>query len=309
MSLPSSGTISMSQINTEAGFSSTTSNSSTENRTFNYAAAGVDQNRAYSFSEFYSKTYTSFANSDTLYCSYWYDGGQTPNNAILDGWCSSADAAAHTAYVGGGPYYHTVYWNGTLGNGTQLYINGVDSPAIGYGAHTVDSNYGYNGGAGCASPYYHLSTANATFQSSTNGITYYSPTITITNFTPITTTTTTTTSTTTTTTTSSYTVYFDIYVDVSTGGGGAISVCATSDSTLSHSVGCSFYWSGDLSGTITDTLSISSGFSCASATYYSSSASPGENTVTFNFTGVWPTSYGSQVYAVRNTYITNTHPC
>ena len=108
---------------------------------------------------------------------------------------------------------------------------------------------------------------------------------------------------------SSYTVYIDIYVDISTSGGGAISVCAASDSAVSINVGCSFYWEGDLYGTITDTLPINNGFSCNSATYYSSSFTPGENTTVFTFTGLWPTSHAGQFYSIRSTYITNSHPC
>lgn len=185
MALPSSGQISMQDINTEYGVASTTANSSTENRTFNFAAAGVDQNRGYAFSEFYSETYVALSNSDTIHAAYWYDGGQSPNNAVLDGWCSSADAAAQTVYVGGGPFTHTIYYNGTIGNGTVLYLNGSSAPAAGYGAHVVDSNTGLNGGGGCSSPYYYLASADATFRSSTDGIYYYSPSITITDWNPI----------------------------------------------------------------------------------------------------------------------------
>ena len=233
-----------------------------------------------------------FSSSDTIYVSSWYDGGNSPNNAVVDGWCSSADAAAQTAYVGGGPFTHTVYYNGTLGDGTKLYINGVDLPDVGYGAHVVDSGYGYNGGSGCSSPYYYLSTANATFQSSTNGTHYYDNTITITNFSLV-----------------SHPVYIYLYVDPSTSSSGIITICAQSSEPLVHGLGISFFWGGNLGGTISDTIAMPSGSSCNSNTYYSSSYSSGEDTTTFNFNGLFPSAWADQVYTFSTTYITWGHPC
>jgi hypothetical protein len=121
MSLPSSGQLSMSQINLEAGFSSNQLSSSTQQRTFDYGVAGVNQNLPYSFSEFYGKTFT-YGNSITLYYYYPWDGGAFPNNYAIWGWHDQASAEAHVGY-GGYTYTHTCYYNGTLGNGTDLFIN------------------------------------------------------------------------------------------------------------------------------------------------------------------------------------------
>lgn len=133
MPLPSSGSISMSQINSEAGFSSSASDSSTVQRTFDYAFSGVDQNTPYSYSEFYSRTYSAAPYSITFYYYYPFDGGNGYNNPQVWGWPTQAGAEAHIGL--NQTWTHTAYYAGTLGNGTQLrigagYSGGIYSPLI-----------------------------------------------------------------------------------------------------------------------------------------------------------------------------------
>jgi hypothetical protein len=57
MALPSSGPISIGDINVEKGVSRTTANTSLQQLTSDFAGSGVDQNQPYAISEFYGKSY------------------------------------------------------------------------------------------------------------------------------------------------------------------------------------------------------------------------------------------------------------
>lgn len=172
----------MSQINSEAGFSSTQANSSTQQRTFDYGVAGVDQNQPYAFSEFYSKTF-SYGNSITLYYYYPFDGGNSPNNFAIWGWYAQSSAVTHTGLYH--DWSHTCYYNGSLGNGTDLFI----SPAItGQALYPmIDAGYDDNGGGTGAWYYLTDGTNSYTCQSAYTNIYAYPTTHTfqISNLTPV----------------------------------------------------------------------------------------------------------------------------
>jgi hypothetical protein len=60
MALPSSGQISMGDINVEKGVSRTTPNTSLQQLVSDFAAYGVDPNQPYAISEFYGKSYAQY---------------------------------------------------------------------------------------------------------------------------------------------------------------------------------------------------------------------------------------------------------
>lgn len=288
MSLPSSGSISMSQINSEAGLSSTQSNSSTEQRTWDYAVAGVNQDRGYAFSEFYGKTF-SYGNSITLYYYYPWDGGNSPNNWAIWGWSTQAAALTHTGLYTS--WSHTCYYNGTLGNGTDLYINpGVTGQKL---HHLIDAGYDDTGSGTSAWYYLTDGTNNWTCQSVYPTITDVVPTHHTFQITSL--------------TSGVINVYIDgcvsqtsdgsknIYVNFYTAGGVAVST----------TIAVSFYWNGDLGGNITGTVYIYSGNNCGSGTFgYSDYI--GEYTSTWGATSISPSSYSSQVYNINTM---NYYPC
>jgi hypothetical protein len=109
----------MSQINSEAGLSSTVASSRVQQRTFDYAFSNVDQNVSYSYSEFRGKTYSGPYNSATLYYYYPWDGGSIAGS--IWGWSTRAAAAIHAGLYHNWSY--TVYFNGSLTTGTDLFID------------------------------------------------------------------------------------------------------------------------------------------------------------------------------------------
>lgn len=165
MPLPSSGQISMSDINTEASFASTKANSSTAIRTADYAFAGVNQAAPFAFSEFHGKTYALASDSATLFYYYPFDGGNGYNNPQVLGWDTAAAAEAHVPL--NGPWTHTVYFTGSLANGTLLWCD--QDPAAGRYQALIDQ-----GGAGGYSGFYYIEygVQNYTCSTSTNTPTF-----------------------------------------------------------------------------------------------------------------------------------------
>lgn len=107
--------------------------------------------------------HAAFANAGTLY----YVNFDVGHNGSYGGWSSAALACAHS-----GALTRTVYWNGTLGNGTLLYeANGTTVSA----ANTTDSFYmnGYSFTSSTSSSANQFTVANYSTCSSTSTVTVY----------------------------------------------------------------------------------------------------------------------------------------
>lgn len=110
-----------------------------------------------------------------------------------------------------------------------------------------------------------------------------------------------------TTTTTLFPVYIDLCVSDQTNGSGQIQVTARARDisnnpiSINTSVSIDFTWNGDLSGTISDTITISSGNSCVNQTF--ETANIGENYSSGSIDNITPSSYSGQSYNTGN--ITN----
>lgn len=130
MALPSSGQISMGDINVEKGVSRTTANTSLQQLVSDFAAYGVDPNQPYAISEFYGKSYGSsyysftLSSGNTIFECEEQSSGATiygsnsvfENNVIL-----YSNTLLTTPYNGGNKYYYK-YPDGYAS--TQISING-----------------------------------------------------------------------------------------------------------------------------------------------------------------------------------------
>lgn len=113
----------------------------------------------------------------------------------------------------------------------------------------------------------------------------------------------TTTTSTTTTTTTAASVFIDILGDASNqaNGSGFITVYATaclagSQENVNTNVAVDFTWTGDLSSTISGTVTIPAGASCGSGSF--GGATIGENVSVFTFDILDPSSSGNQIYQI-----------
>jgi hypothetical protein len=152
--LPSSGQISMSELRDEFGYSGTV-----DMYTF-YTNRYTCRGGGYSLSDWYSYRHypcLSLSNSATLYYFYQYDGGNIFGQRL--GWGNSGDACAHLN-LSSGYSSDTVYYNGTLGNGTYLYLSSDGLPI---------TNMGLYSGSPSDTTYYYISDVDSTFISSTYG--------------------------------------------------------------------------------------------------------------------------------------------
>ena len=152
--LPSSGQISMSELRDEFGYSGTV-----DMYTF-YTNRYTCRGGGYSLSDWYSYRHypcLTLYNSATLYYYYGFDGGNIFGGRL--GWDTIGDGCSHV-YLYGGYASDTVYYNGTLGNGTSLYLSSDGLPIVNRGGTT---------GPPYATVYYYISDIDSTFISSTYG--------------------------------------------------------------------------------------------------------------------------------------------
>jgi hypothetical protein len=131
MALPSSGPISIGDINVEKGVSRTTANTSLQQLVSDFAAYGVDPNQPYAISEFYGKSYgqqyyqfTLSSGNTNFECSIQSSGDTVygSNSTLENNTTLYTNTVLTTPYNGGGKYYYNYALEYT--STSQIIING-----------------------------------------------------------------------------------------------------------------------------------------------------------------------------------------
>lgn len=101
-------------------------------------------------------------------------------------------------------------------------------------------------------------------------------------------------------------VTINIWYVPSADGGGGVTVAAKASEAIDGYVTVYFTWYGDVSGVISQNITIGSGQTCASNTF--TGATAGENVINFTFDSITDGS-STQTFVQGTTYSTFTQPC
>ena len=301
--LPSSGsTLSIGMINVEKGVSSGTTNSSLQQLTFDFSGSSVDQNQPYAISEFYGKSYGQVTPTRTVTPTQ----TPTPTNTVTPTRTvtpTPTNTVTPTRTVTPTPtnipslnYTYIIYFAGN--NDIPEYYgsdNAIGACSLSEYSLTVYSNSSsfqnnmklYTDPSGIYEFQSNDTELGIYFKHENNSFSYYTPNNNgVTDIAPCLT-----------------PVYIKLCASSSADGVGNITVYAysTTDDHITQisvdtNVTIPFVWVGDLSSNIASSITITTGYSCASQSY--NGANSGENVSSFGFSGnITPLTSNTQEYS------------